>query len=632
MQWRDGTTVINTVRATSSEKEAVRLRLRLSNLLEMVAFRPASLAPASILCIRSLYDPLPQQLPINTIRPIPQWEQAVRNHIDKLVREAERPSHGAVSSQAQAVLFVDRAELMACLAKDWFTGQALNRWWWRGLLRNQSVADAVLRTWLDSVAYVPHALETLTKISNVSRFVDQLSSSDITVLLDGVLKAHQLTSLRQAISAPLTADEISGPFSTGTYSTHSMETFETEHQQAAGGAGEETPFTVDAHLPSTPWASIVPESMPYKDNQPAQLLLGIALSIVRAPSIIRKTAFTRQTRRWVIATVRKQVKQDTNETHDTLSTSSQTPQGAIKPDTSDVLIEVDPIIPEQEQPDTIYRHEDTTLQPSDRTETRDKPSEPKPSAQPHKPRPNPSDRFHMEQPYTYENGVEPLSTRLGGIFYLLNVGIYLELYSDLSQPETVPFALNIWNFVALISRKFLGDRHQDDPVWRFLAHLADREETDEPDHDFIASENWQMPIKWLDSIPDTGIWTIDEHDGRLQVWHPMGFCVLDSGDMSLEQCLNLYAIADYQSRNQPRRTYLQYLTDYIQVRLQLALDDPADLAERLLIHDARIYVTDTHLDVVMSLEALPIDIRLAGLDRDPGWIPSAGKTTRFHFE
>ena len=36
--------------------------------------------------------------------------------------------------------------------------------------------------------------------------------------------------------------------------------------------------------------------------------------------------------------------------------------------------------------------------------------------------------------------------------------------------------------------------------------------------------------------------------------------------------------------------------------------------------------------VRLPLAELPIAIRLAGLDRDPGWIPAAGRSVAFHFE
>jgi hypothetical protein len=51
----------------------------------------------------------------------------------------------------------------------------------------------------------------------------------------------------------------------------------------------------------------------------------------------------------------------------------------------------------------------------------------------------------------------------------------------------------------------------------------------------------------------------------------------------------------------------------------------------LLRRAARVFVTASHLDVAFSLDGLPIDIRLAGLDRDPGWVPAAGQFIRFHY-
>jgi hypothetical protein len=37
------------------------------------------------------------------------------------------------------------------------------------------------------------------------------------------------------------------------------------------------------------------------------------------------------------------------------------------------------------------------------------------------------------------------------------------------------------------------------------------------------------------------------------------------------------------------------------------------------------------VDVHLGLDDLPISLRVAGLDRDPGWIPAAGRSVRLHF-
>jgi len=51
----------------------------------------------------------------------------------------------------------------------------------------------------------------------------------------------------------------------------------------------------------------------------------------------------------------------------------------------------------------------------------------------------------------------------------------------------------------------------------------------------------------------------------------------------------------------------------------------------LLAHRARVLVSPTHVDVRFALAELPLEIRLAGLDRTPGWIPAAGRFVAFAF-
>jgi hypothetical protein len=45
-----------------------------------------------------------------------------------------------------------------------------------------------------------------------------------------------------------------------------------------------------------------------------------------------------------------------------------------------------------------------------------------------------------------------------------------------------------------------------------------------------------------------------------------------------------------------------------------------------------VVVTETRLDVTFALERLPVEVRLSGLDRDPGWVPAAGRYVAFNYE
>ena len=79
--------------------------------------------------------------------------------------------------------------------------------------------------------------------------------------------------------------------------------------------------------------------------------------------------------------------------------------------------------------------------------------------------------------------------------------------------------------------------------------------------------------------------------------------------------------------------WLDWLMPYIRARLIRALGvNMEDLPELLCMHHAHVFVTATHLDIFLALAELPVEIRLAGLDRDPGWFPAAGRFVAFHFE
>lgn len=46
---------------------------------------------------------------------------------------------------------------------------------------------------------------------------------------------------------------------------------------------------------------------------------------------------------------------------------------------------------------------------------------------------------------------------------------------------------------------------------------------------------------------------------------------------------------------------------------------------------AEIHPSRTHIDIVFSLDQISLDLRLAGLDRDPGWVPELARVITFHY-
>jgi hypothetical protein len=47
---------------------------------------------------------------------------------------------------------------------------------------------------------------------------------------------------------------------------------------------------------------------------------------------------------------------------------------------------------------------------------------------------------------------------------------------------------------------------------------------------------------------------------------------------------------------------------------------------------ARLWATETHLDLDLETTAIDLALRLSGLDLDPGWVPWLGRVVRFHYD
>ncbi len=166
------------------------------------------------------------------------------------------------------------------------------------------------------------------------------------------------------------------------------------------------------------------------------------------------------------------------------------------------------------------------------------------------------------------------TSECGGLFYLVNVALALGLYGDFTQPAHPRLALPLWDFLALIGGRMLGRLFTDDPLSALLAHLSGRA-LHEP------------PGAWFE--PDGG-------EGRAQ--------------------------------------WLETLVARIEMRLAGALGtlERDRLAILVLRHRAEIESSDTRVDVRFSLASHPLALRIAGLDRDPGWVPAAGRSIAFHYD
>jgi hypothetical protein len=236
----------------------------------------------------------------------------------------------------------------------------------------------------------------------------------------------------------------------------------------------------------------------------------------------------------------------------------------------------------------------------------------------------------------------------GGLFYLLNALLGLELYSDFSRPRGRNLALSPWDLLAMLGARWFGPAFAANPVSDLLADLAWRTPRRRLGAGFVAPKTWITPHAWLTpwgSPPTVVGWSGHR---RLILWHPAGFVIADAprrpGRNGRDQLARLARKAGLAGTTmvtaarapvrlgRGRGRWLDLLTLYLSARLSRALGvDARDVPDLVCRHPAVVEVGDGLLDIHLALADLPLALRTAGLDRDPGWIPAAGLKPAFHF-
>src|SRR5512133_822879 len=135
-----------------------------------------------------------------------------RDHMEALAASAARPWHEPVPARAQAVVFADRAELLACLARDAAQGAAALAWWWPALLGAPADRAAVLQLWQQDPAPVPLALRHLARDGALPGVLDFFGDGEVLDLTRQVARAFAVDLARAPVQWP---DAPAGRQSTG---------------------------------------------------------------------------------------------------------------------------------------------------------------------------------------------------------------------------------------------------------------------------------------------------------------------------------------------------------------------------------------------------------------------------------
>lgn len=193
-----------------------------------------------------------------------------------------------------------------------------------------------------------------------------------------------------------------------------------------------------------------------------------------------------------------------------------------------------------------------------------------------------------------------MQTSHGGVFFLLNLALAWELYGDFTRPRHALLSVSPWQFLHAAGIAMLGRSFAADPLAGWL-----RKQT--PFCRPRSASAWgQAPLSLL-----------PEAEARFLL------------QPECDPTTNLPA-----SRPSKRaETELSCWWPLLRRRLSLALNQPERQAVPTCLNlPARIERRGERVDVCFDLHQLPLTVRLAGLDRDPGWVPASGCDVRFQFE
>jgi hypothetical protein len=561
--------------------------------------QPAALPPSAVLVVHRVGGELPDAVTGPGAGPGAAygWERRVRADLATLLERAARPAHGLVPPGAPAVVFADHAELVACLVADVLRGVATRWWWWEAPLRQVGRPDvgSVLG---HRAAELPAVLDLLATWGLAAAAVERLDPRTCAELRAAVQRAHGITDSGRPATVP-PATVLPSP---GAVPPTGPPPPPPDRSAPAGAHGP----AADRPSAGPPWERwLGPAAVPASLNAEQAVLLAVALLLRRAPGAVRTAEVARALRRPDLAWRGRRPG-----TPSTVPgrTAGIAPSRAATPARPDEGAEVPPDRP----PDPNDGHRQD---PRGTADTLPDPGGGPRGATPLVPSPAPTTdsgaaggppggRVDVSPPWAdmdrrgaADSGGgllgEAIRTELTGVLYLINLIDRVGLPA-VAAPCWRLDELSGWALLEVVARAVLdaagaGPDDEHDPLWRLLAALDGRSAGVPAGHD-------------RRDLPDAP---------RPAGGSPPGPLL--------------------QSLASGTRDWARAAGPDLLARLAAELDvDPGD-ADRALRVPGLVHHSRTHIDAVMDLQSIDLSVRLAGLDRDPGWVPRLGRVVGFAF-
>ncbi|MCI0521016.1 MAG: hypothetical protein L0Z70_12285 [Chloroflexi bacterium] len=555
-------------------EETSTLAARLAAMLARADLRPPGLPPSAVLLVCRLpAAALPPLAPWGyTLGPGLAWETAARNALAGCLRRAVRPQRGRIPADAEAVIFADEAEWLACLALDLSAGRALPPW--RQPPRPLALADLLIQE-----ARLLPALAALWQAWGCAHEVVQaLTPHDARRVLQALIHAYSLPPL----PASLKEDEPEGGLSPAQAALEQPgRSPQAQRGQPPASAAQPPPGGAPSALP--PWRLRwdLPAFAPRRLGWERAALLGVSLALRRSPALGQDAAFWRDFHRWQAAeaahagaeeTARALPAETDVQGYSLLQAGVQDAlPGAFSP-------------PEAALPGAAASVEQGGL-------------------------PSPV------QEAAPRADTQALHTLLGGVFYLIPLFQALDLPECCEPGWRLASGIGRWGLLETVACGLLdgGAEYDHDPLWHALAALDGREPSEQSERSEVGEigagvqdgGEFRPPPRWL--IP-------------LDV-------VLPPAEFQSPW---------FAALNPALRRWLALALPYVRFRLLASLRSLPGVAEggltnALLARPARITIEPAHVDVIFSLGDISLPVRAAGLDRDPGWLPAYGRVIRFHY-
>lgn len=668
--------------------DPLRARLRLERTLAATDWTPAGLPPGALLFVRRLrvqgpgFDAL-GRVSAGGRDPFAD-DRAFASHVADALRAqgraARRPWADDTAVDADAVWFEDEDELAACLVRDWLRGRIAQRWWWRSVLAGDGVDAWLRREVLSRGERLAPTLHRLAAASSLVAWLSRMGDADAHAGCDALVRAYALEHLRAhagevlqervgdasdhprdpgasgstLVSMPLAARRwlqgivpelgaaawrpaqarllacglalLRAP--TDARSRRFAEVLSTwrpaieitgvdARDEAVVAGGDIPPGDARFHRGHAMSQASSPHSVPGGTRPRPPARVGEVARVVpvhaRTPSAQRAAATPRRTPPDPDARMSAWRDVDARQAPASGETLPLPAGGRM------------PVPFEPSTPARVGTAIDASA----------------------------ADVEATASGTSFVVPARTIATAHGGLFYLLNAALSLGLYGDFTSPRTQGLSLSPWDLLAWLGLHWFGRAFRRDPLWRLLAELAGRSPKRAPAWRVDAPARWAPLDDWLRpwapmSTLDHGV---DRRARRLQLRHPDGFLVFDvPRDASVRPRVQARALcrmracaADAHLARRiaappllpldPGARWLHCFAGFLAVRLMRAFGtaSPRRAVVLLCRHEASVRCDASRVEVALSLAHLPLPVRIAGLDRDPGWIPAAGRDLRFLF-